>query len=180
MPGSRSTVRSGPISGGFQESFKNSHFAIGLTTLPLTNAISGRRLEVSSVSGFSMRSATRSLTDARIRTCDLIDQLLGTGLSNSLRIICGPKGRLVPKNASAFRDMPFPNYWSLADFRVVIGLSEPIGDLALIDCAPTAATSGRPLTCNRPDEDTNCSRTAAQLEEGTRSSHFELSGDSKR
>jgi hypothetical protein len=26
--------------------------------------------------------------------------------------------RLVTENAAAFRDMPFPNYWSLADFAL--------------------------------------------------------------
>jgi hypothetical protein len=31
---------------------------------------------------------------------------------------------LVMKNAAAFRDAPFPNYRSLADFRVVIRVGE--------------------------------------------------------
>ncbi len=37
---------------------------------------------------------------------------------------------LVTKNAAAFRDMPVPNHWSLADFRGVIGIGECFGDFA--------------------------------------------------
>jgi hypothetical protein len=37
---------------------------------------------------------------------------------------CGGNG-LVTTNALAFRDTPFPNYWRLADFSLVITTTPP-------------------------------------------------------
>jgi hypothetical protein len=47
-------------------------------------------------------------------------RLTRTRPTHSLRIIYAPKRRLEMKNAAAFRDMPLPNYRSLADFSFVI------------------------------------------------------------
>jgi hypothetical protein len=64
------------------------------------------------------------------------------------------------------------NHFREADISLLIRIAECLGEVALIDASLSTPPCSRPLIRNRPDEDTNCARTAGPIEGGMRSSHL--------